>query len=126
TVSDPTPASAPGPSIAVAPDGSLFVGWGINDSGSFPLYDHVAYPTSRRLRPGTSTFDPERIGGSGADDDMLWTRFRPGPDGRVYSYYCANDTGIFSSPKLDCGEGYIDANGTLGEVTDYTHAERVT
>lgn len=106
TVTDPTPSSAPGPSMAVAPDHSLFVGWGVNDTGSFPLYDYTAFPRVRRLRPGQTTFDAAKQVGGGADDYMIWTRFRPGPEGRVASYFCATDTGLLSSPALDCGEGY--------------------
>jgi hypothetical protein len=125
-VTDPTPASAPGPSIAVSPDASLFVGWGVTDSGSFPFYDEVAYPVIRRLRAGQSAFDAERDGGQGADDIMLWTRFRAGPGGRVLSYYCANDTGIFGSASLDCAEGYIDGTGTLISPGDAAHGEEVS
>ncbi len=111
TVTDPTPPSAPGPSIAVSPDDSLFVGWGVNETGSFPLYDHTAKAVSRRLRPGQTTFDAVRTVGSGADDKMIWTRFRPGPDGRVASYFCASDTGYLASATVDCKEGYV-GNGT--------------
>ncbi len=107
TVTDPTPVNAPGQSIAVSPDNALFVGWGVNDTGSFPLYDHTAKAVTRRLRPGQSTFDAVRTVGSGADDKMLWTRFRPGPDGRVASYFCASDTGYFASETIDCREGYV-------------------
>jgi hypothetical protein len=125
-VADPTPAGAPGPSMAVASDHSLIVGWGLNSTGSFPLYDHTARPVMRRLRAGLTTFDAQRTGGSGADDRMIWTRFRAGPDGRVFSYYCANDTGTFSSPSVDCGEGYIDGLGGLGEPTTAAHGERIS
>lgn len=107
TVTDPTPAAAPGPSIAVSPDNSLFVGWGVNDTGSFPLYDHTAKAVSRRLRPGQTAFDALRTVGGGADDKMIWTRFRPGPDGRVASYFCASDTGYLASATVDCKEGYV-------------------
>ena len=93
--------------MAVAPDQSLFVGWGVNDSGSFPLYDEEAYPMVRRLRDGQTTFDAVRTAGGGQDDKMMWTRFRPGPEGRVASYYCASDAGLFESPSVDCGEGYL-------------------
>jgi hypothetical protein len=126
-VSDPTPSGAPGPSMAVAPDDSLYVGWGVNDSGSFPTYDHTAHPVMRRLRAGMTTFDAQRTGGSGADDDMVWTRLRAGPGGRVFSYYCANDSGFVDpSGSLDCGEGYIDGSGVLSEPTTYSHGETIS
>ncbi|HVH46012.1 MAG TPA: IPT/TIG domain-containing protein [Labilithrix sp.] len=111
TITDPTPGGAPGPTIAVSADHSLFVGWGRNDTGSFPLYDHTATVITRRLRPGQGAFDAQRTAGGGADDKMIWTRLRPGPDGRVASYFCASDTGFMASATIDCQEGYI-GNGT--------------
>ena len=125
-VADPTPSGAPGRSMALSPDHALIVGWGVNSTGSFPFYDHVAYPVTRRMRAGLTTFDSQRTSGSGADDVMLWTRFRAGPEGRVFSYYCANDTGYFSSPSVDCGEGYIDGLGSLGEPKTASHGERIS
>ncbi len=107
TVQDPTPAGAPGQSIAVSPDHALVVGWGVNDGGYFPFYDHTTKAVARRLRPGSTTFDASVTMGSGADDYMLWTRFFPGPDGRLGYYFCANDTGLFSSTTLDCRDGYL-------------------
>jgi hypothetical protein len=106
-VTDPSPTSAPGKSLAVGTDHSLYAGWGVNSNGSFPTYDHTSRPVTRRLRPGQTTFDPERSLGGGADDYMSFTRFRGGPGGRVASYYCANDSGLFSSTSWDCGEGYV-------------------
>lgn len=106
-VTDPSPADAPGKSLAVGTDHSLYAGWGVNSNGSFPLYDHTSRPMTRRLRPGQTTFDAARSVGGGADDYMSFTRFRAGPGGRVASYYCANDTGLFSSTSWDCGEGYV-------------------
>ncbi len=122
TVGDPTPANAPGRSLAVGPDHSLYAGWGVNTTGSFPLYDHEAHPVTRRLRPGQTTFDAQRTLGGGADDVMAWTRFRAGPEGRVASYYCANDTGVFSpSAVWDCGEGYVGGAPVPSgaEIRDY-------
>ena len=110
-VADPTPASAPGPSMAVGNDNSLYVGWGVNSTGSFPTYDHTTSAVTQRLRAGMTTFDAKRTVGGGADDYMLWTRFYGGPEGRVSSYFCASDTGAFSSATLDCEEGYA-GNGT--------------
>lgn len=109
TVTDPTPANAPGQSMAVGIDNSLYMGWGVNSSGSFPLYDHTTSAVTQRLRPGLTTFDAKRTVGSGADDYMVWTRFIGGPEGRVSSYFCANDTGIFGGASLDCEEGYAGA-----------------
>jgi hypothetical protein len=118
TVSDPTPAGAPGRSLAVGTDHSLYVGWGVNTTGSFPTYDHESHPVTRRLRPGQTTFDAQRTLGGGADDVMAWTRFRAGPEGRVASYYCANDTGVFSpTATWDCGEGYV--GGTVPSAGDF-------
>lgn len=111
TLADPTPASAPGQSIAVGPDNALFVGWGVNETGSFPFYDHTASAVGRRLRPGQAAFDAVRKVGGGADDKMIWTRFRPGPDGRAAAYFCASDTGFLASATVDCQEGYV-GNGT--------------
>src|SRR5262249_11054635 len=109
--------SAPGQSIAVGSDNSLYVGWGITDGGSFPLYDETATAVSRRLRPGQSTFDSQRYVGGGADDVMIWTRFRAGPDGRVASYFCASDTGLFSSPSVDCKEGYVGDGASVPSLS---------
>jgi hypothetical protein len=122
TVTDPTPANAPGPTLAVSADHSLFVGWGFNDTGSFPLYDHTASTRARRLRPGQTTFDAYRTVGGGADDKLIWTRLRPGPDGRVASYFCASDTGYMASTTVDCQEGYV-GNGasvpSLAQASEY-------
>jgi hypothetical protein len=112
TATDPTPGNAPGQSIAVSADNSLFVGWGVNDSGSFPLYDHTAKAVAARLGATDGAFGTPRTVGSGADDYMIWTRFRPGPEGRVASYFCASDTGYMASTTVDCKEGYV-GNGTL-------------
>jgi hypothetical protein len=117
-VTDPTPASAPGPSIAVAPDHSVYAGWGVNSSGSFPLYDHTAHPVVARLRPGQTTFDASKTAGGSVDDYMVWTRFRPGPNGRVASFYCATDTG-FGSATTDCSEGYLGNGGASASYAGY-------
>lgn len=122
TIADPTPSNASGQTIAVSPDNALYVGWGVADGGSFPFYDQTSAPYARRLRDGQSVFDGAQKIGYGADDLMIWTRLRPGPDGRVSSYYCANDTGLFESPTVDCGEGYV-GNGvpipSSSEVSEY-------
>jgi hypothetical protein len=120
-VTDPTPTSAPGKSLAVGIDHSLYAGWGVNSTGSFPLYDHTSRPVTRRLRPGQTTFDAERSLGGGADDVMSFTRFRAGPGGRVASYYCANDSGAFASTSWDCGEGYVAdvSPPSMAGSTDY-------
>jgi hypothetical protein len=112
TAADPTPSGAPGPSIAVSPDHSLIVGWGVNSTGSFPLYDHTTSARAARLRVGMTTFDAAKSVGGGADDYMVWTRFRAGPEGRIASYFCANDTGMFASTTVDCREGYVGAGTT--------------
>jgi hypothetical protein len=121
SVTDPTPSGAPGKSLAVGTDHSLYAGWGVNSSGSFPFYDHTSSPVTRRLRPGQTTFDAERSLGGGADDYMSFTRFRAGPGGRVASYYCANDTGLFSSTSWDCGEGYVAdlSPPSMSGINDY-------
>lgn len=108
TVTDPRASSAPGRSMSLGADQTLYVGWGYNSGGSFPLYDNVAYPLVRRLRPGQTSFDAQRTMSPAVDDKMLWTRIVGGPNGRVWAYYCGKDTGV-GSPTIDCAESYLDA-----------------
>lgn len=107
TVADPTPNNAPGTSLAVGPEHSLYAAWGVNDGGSFPLYDHTTRPVMRRLRPGQTVFDAQKSAGGSADDYMTWTRLRPGPNGLVTSYFCASDTGVFSGASTVCRESFL-------------------
>jgi hypothetical protein len=126
TVADPTPSNAPTPTLAVSPDGAVVAGWGVNDGGSFPTYDNTAWPDFRVMAAGTSSFGSTEQGGYGADDAMVWMRLHAGPGGRVFSYYCANNTGLFDPVgTLDCGEGYLGATGGIDEPTTASHAERV-
>ena len=114
SIADPATASAPGKSIGVGIDHSLYVGWGVHSTGSFPTYDHTARPVARRLRPGQTTFDAQRSIGGSVDDYMAWTRLLGGPDGRLWSYYCGNDSGLFTGASWDCGEGYVGGGGAPG------------